>query len=182
MTGRRIPQTDALRERAVGRDTVVPVQPPSGTVSFLFTDVEGSTRLWQEHPDTMQGAMARHDEIVRGAIEAHHGHVVKTTGDGFHAAFATARDALLGAVDAMRAIEKEAWDEVGPLRVRMGLHTGEATQRDGDYYGPSLNRAARLMSAANGGQLVCSQTTAELVARRPRRRDRPRRPRRAPSP
>ncbi len=139
------------------------MQAPSGTVTFLFTDVEGSTRLWQEHPDAMQGAMARHDEIVRDAIEAHRGHVVKTTGDGFHAAFATSHDALAGAVAAMRAIENEPWEAVGSLRVRMGLHTGEAGQRDGDYYGTSLNRAARLMSAANGGQLVCSQTTAELV-------------------
>jgi predicted ATPase/class 3 adenylate cyclase len=136
---------------------------PAGTVTFLFTDVEGSTRLWQEHPDAMPGAMARHDEIVRSAIESHGGRVVKTTGDGFHAAFATSHEALLGAVDAMRSIDAEPWDQVGPLRVRMGLHTGEAGQRDGDYYGQSLNRAARLMSAANGGQLVCSQATAELV-------------------
>jgi predicted ATPase/class 3 adenylate cyclase len=132
-------------------------------VTFLFTDVEGSTRLWQEHPDAMEQVMARHDELLRTAVEAHRGHVVKTTGDGVHGAFATSHDALRAAVDAMRAIEHEAWDGVESFRVRMGIHTGEATQRDGDYYGPSLNRAARLMSAANGGQLVCSQTTAELV-------------------
>ena len=136
---------------------------PTGTVTFLFTDLEASTRLWQEHPDAMQGALARHDEIVREAIEASGGCVVKTTGDGFHAVFATAHDAVLGAIDAQRAIEAETWDQIGAFRVRMGLHTGEAGQRDGDYYGQSLNRAARLMSAAHGGQLVCSQATAELV-------------------
>lgn len=136
---------------------------PAGTVTFLFTDIEGSTRLWQDHPEAMQGALARHDEILRVAIETHAGHVVKTTGDGVHAAFATAHAAVRGAVDAQRAIEGADWDAVGGLRVRMGLHTGEADQRDGDYYGPSLNRAARLMSAAHGGQIVCSQTTAELV-------------------
>jgi predicted ATPase/class 3 adenylate cyclase len=139
------------------------VELPSGTVTFLFTDIEGSTRLWQEFPDAMQGALARHDEIVRDAVMAQGGHVVKTTGDGFHVAFVTAHDACLGAVDAQRAVEAEQWDGVGALRVRMGLHTGEAGQRDGDYYGPCLNRAARLMSAAHGGQLVCSQATAELV-------------------
>ena len=137
---------------------------PSGTVTFLFTDLEGSTRLWQEYSrHDAERALVRHDELVRGAIEQHRGYVVKTTGDGFHAAFATSRDALLGGVAAMRAIEGADWGEVGAFRVRMGLHTGEATARDGDYYGPSLNRAARLMSVAHGGQLVCSQVTADLV-------------------
>ena len=136
---------------------------PSGTVTFLFTDVEGSTRLWEEHPVAMQPALARHDDLVRGAIDAHRGYVVKMTGDGFHAAFATARDAVDAAVAAQRAIGAEAWIDVGTLRVRMGLHTGEAGQRDGDYYGPALNRAARLMARAHGGQVVCSQTSADLV-------------------
>ncbi len=150
--------------RSKWRDTVMPVtQPPSGTVTFLFTDVEGSTRLWQDHPEAMAPVMARHDEIVRDAIESHRGHVVKTTGDGFHAAFATAHDALDAAVAAQRAVEGEPWDGIDGFRVRMGLHTGEAGQRDGDYYGSAVNRAARVMSAAHGGQLVCSQATAELV-------------------
>ncbi len=115
---------------------------PSGTVTFLFTDLEGSTRLWEEHPDTMRPALARHDDLARSAIESHDGFVVKTTGDGFHAAFATAHDAIDAAIDAQRALGAERWDATGPLRVRMGLHTCEADVRDGDYYGSGVNRAA----------------------------------------
>ena len=136
---------------------------PSGTVTFLFTDLEGSTRLWEEHPDAMHDALARHDELLRSAIESHHGHVVKTTGDGFHAAFSTARDAVLAAVSAQVALYGEAWSDTGPLRVRMGLHTGEARHRGGDYFGPELNRAARIMSAGHGGQVLLSHATEELV-------------------
>jgi predicted ATPase/class 3 adenylate cyclase len=136
---------------------------PSGTVTFLFTDVEGSTRLWEEHPDAMQGALARHDEILRDAIAAYGGHVVKTTGDGFHAAFADAAGAVNAAVAAQLGLRNEAWGEVGEVRVRMGVHTGPAAQRDGDYYGTSLNRAARLMSVAHGGQIVVSLATEELL-------------------
>ena len=99
---------------------------PSGTVTFLFTDLEGSTRLWEEHPEAMRPALARHDEIVRAAIDGHGGHVVKTTGDGFHAAFATARDAVDAAVARSSALAGESWAETGPLRVRMGVHTGAA--------------------------------------------------------
>src|SRR5512132_233485 len=95
---------------------------PTGTVTFLFTDLEGSTRLWEEHPDAMKSALARHDEILRDAISAHHGHVVKTTGDGVHAVFASARDALDAAVDAQHALGAEAWPIVDPVRVRMGVH------------------------------------------------------------
>ena len=136
---------------------------PSGTVTFLFTDVEGSTRLWEEHPDAMHGVLARHDEIVRGAIESHGGHVVKTTGDGFHAAFATARDALDAALAAQQALTAEPPSQGVSVKVRMGVHTGEARARDGDYYGSSLNRAARLMAVGHGGQIVCSQATADLA-------------------
>src|SRR5262245_43773433 len=139
------------------------VELPTGTVTFLFTDLEGSTRLWDEHPDHMKDALARHDVILRGAVEAHRGAVVKTTGDGIHAVFATAQDAVAGAVEAQRGLVSESWRETGPLRVRMGLHTGEAEQRDGDYYGGALNRAARLMSAAHGGQVLASEVTAGVV-------------------
>jgi predicted ATPase/class 3 adenylate cyclase len=135
---------------------------PTGTVTFLFTDIEGSTRLWEEHPEAMKGALARHDEILRNEIEAHEGQVVKTTGDGVHAAFASAPKAVEAAVAAQQALNAEPWDPE-PLRVRMGVHTGEAEYRDGDYYGPSLNRAARLMAAAHGGQVVISNTTEELA-------------------
>jgi predicted ATPase/class 3 adenylate cyclase len=136
---------------------------PSGTVTFLFTDLEGSTRLWESHPEAMRPALARHDAIVRNAIEGHDGFVVKTTGDGFHAAFGTAHDAVDAAVAAQLALGSEAWDLTGPLRVRMGLHTCEAELRDGDYYGSAVNRAARLMATAHGGQIVLSLATSELA-------------------
>jgi predicted ATPase/class 3 adenylate cyclase len=136
---------------------------PSGTVTFLFTDLESSTRLWEEQADAMRGALARHDELIRDAIASNSGYVVKATGDGFHAAFATAQDAVSAAVQAQRALGEERWQETGPLRVRMGVHTGSAEQRDGDYFGPALNRAARLMGVAHGGQVVMSQAAADLA-------------------
>ena len=136
---------------------------PSGTVTFLFTDVEASTRLWQEAPEAMRGAAARHDAIVREAIESHDGYVVKTTGDGFHAAFVSARDAIDAAVDAQLALGAEVWEPTAALRVRMGIHSGHAEVRDGDYYGTAVNKAARLMSVAHGGQIVVSLATEELV-------------------
>ena len=134
-----------------------------GTVTFLFTDVEGSTRLWEELPDAMPECLARHDEILRDAIDAHGGVIVKTTGDGVHAAFTSAADGVAAAIDAQLAITRESWDAVGGLRVRMGVHTGEAEIRDGDYYGSALNRAARLMSVAHGGQIVVSHVTEDLA-------------------
>ena len=136
---------------------------PTGTVTFLFTDLETSTRLWEEHPEAMRGALARHDVILRNAVEQQSGRVVKTTGDGVHAAFGTAHDAVAAAVKAQAAISEEVWPLPDPLRVRVGLHTGEAEFRDGDYFGPALNRAARLMSVAHGGQIVVSLATGELV-------------------
>jgi predicted ATPase/class 3 adenylate cyclase len=136
---------------------------PSGTVTFLFTDLEGSTRLWEQHPEAMKAALARHDEILRDAIAAHGGHVVKMTGDGVHAAFATADRAVVAAVAAQSAFVDEAWFENVSLRIRMGVHTGAADLRDGDYYGTAVNKAARLMSAANGGQILVSLATEELV-------------------
>ena len=136
---------------------------PTGTVTFLFTDIEGSTKLWEKYPDGMKTALARHDEILRAAILAHSGYVVKTTGDGFHAAFPTALDALVATLSIQRSIHTEPWSETGPLKVRAALHTGEAQVRDGDYYGTSVNRAARLLSAGHGGQTLLSQATYELV-------------------
>jgi predicted ATPase/class 3 adenylate cyclase len=136
---------------------------PSGTVTFLFTDLEGSTRLWDEHPGVMRAALARHDEILRDTITAHDGYVVKSTGDGVHAVFATAHDSVAAAVAAQRALTEESWDNAVRLRVRMGVHSGEAELRDGDYYGSATNSAARLMSAATGGQVLVSGVTAALV-------------------
>jgi predicted ATPase/class 3 adenylate cyclase len=137
---------------------------PAGTVTFLFTDVEASTRLWEEYPEAMKGAMARHDEILRDAVTAHKGYVVKATGDGVHAVFASAYNALDAAVVAQRGLEAESWGMVDPVKVRMGLHTGEAEHRDGDYFGTSTNRAARLMSVAHGRQILVSLSTAELLS------------------
>src|SRR6516162_9596796 len=99
---------------------------PTGTVTFLFTDLEGSTRLWEQFPDAMKEALARHDEILRDAIAAHDGHIVKMTGDGAHAVFADATHAVRAAVEAQQALTREQWGEPGELRVRMGLHTGPA--------------------------------------------------------
>src|SRR5262245_590740 len=104
----------------------------------------------------MQVALARHDDLVRDAIEANAGYVVKQTGDGFHAVFMRASDAVAAAVAAQLRVEQEQWPDDARLRVRMGIHTGEAQERGGDYYGSALNRAARLMAAAHGGQVVVS--------------------------
>jgi class 3 adenylate cyclase len=136
---------------------------PTGTVTFLFTDLESSSRLWEEHPEAMQVALARHDEILRDAVESHGGCVVKMTGDGLHAVFATADATVAAALGGQRSLAAEPWGPTGELRVRMGLHTGAAEQRGGDYFGPVLNRAARLMAVAHPGQVLCSQTTADLV-------------------
>jgi predicted ATPase/class 3 adenylate cyclase len=141
-------------------------QPPKGTVTFLFTDLKSSTRLWEEHTDAMHGALARHDQLLRDAIESHGGYVVKGTGDGCHGAFAQATDALDTAVAIQRALGGEEWGETGALTARIGLHTGEAELRDGDYYGPSVNRAARLRDAGHGGQILLSRATHDLVSDR----------------
>jgi predicted ATPase/class 3 adenylate cyclase len=137
---------------------------PTGTVTFLFTDLEGSTRLWREHPDAMRAALARHDELVHDAIVAADGHVVKTSGDGFHAVFRDPGRAVDAAVTAQVGLGAEPWPLPEPLRVRMGIHSGPAELRDGDYYGTPVNRAARVMSAAHGGQILVSHATMELLA------------------
>jgi predicted ATPase/class 3 adenylate cyclase/predicted negative regulator of RcsB-dependent stress response len=136
---------------------------PSGAVTLLFTDIEGSTSSWEDHPTEMEAALARHDELVRRAVEAAGGYVFKTVGDAFCAAFADATDGLRAAVDAQRLIDAELWPEVTPIRVRMGLHSGVCVERDGDYFGQTVNRVARLEATAHGGQVVVSGATAELV-------------------
>jgi predicted ATPase/class 3 adenylate cyclase len=142
------------------------VGPPSGTVTFLFTDIEGSTRLWEATPDAMSEALERHDSIVRSVIESAGGYVFSTGGDGFAAAFARAGDAIGAAVEAQRVLSGEESAKTAPIRVRMGLHTGEADERDGGYFGAVVNRAARLMASAHGGQVVVSRATADLVGDR----------------
>jgi predicted ATPase/class 3 adenylate cyclase len=136
---------------------------PSGTVTFLFTDVEGSTRFWEERPAEARTAMALHDELVHGAVVDHGGYVFSTAGDGFAAAFSTPTAAIEAAVDAQRRLSAASWPGDVAVSVRMGVHTGTADERDGDYFGPAVNRAARLMSAAHGGQIVVSGATQRLV-------------------
>jgi len=136
---------------------------PSGTVTFLFTDIEGSTTRWEQWPEAMQRALARHDTLVRAAIVEHGGHIVKTMGDAFHAAFRDAREAVAAALDGQRRLQAEPWDQIGGLRVRMALHTGATEERDGDYYGPPMNRVARLLSVGHGGQILLSEATAALT-------------------
>ncbi|HKD87885.1 MAG TPA: adenylate/guanylate cyclase domain-containing protein [Streptosporangiaceae bacterium] len=137
---------------------------PSGIVTLLFTDIEGSTRLWEAEPERMAVALRRHDDLVRAAIEEADGYVFKTVGDAFCAAFWTAQAAVAAALCAQRALAREDWITRRPLRVRMGLHTGTCEERGGDYFGPVVNRVARLEAVAHGGQIVLSGTTAELVS------------------
>jgi len=135
---------------------------PVGTVTFLFTDIEGSTKLWELQRESMGAALARHDVLVRDCITRHGGHVIKTTGDGFHAAFGSAPDGLAATLAAQHALHAEAWPGAVRIRVRMALHTGEAELRDGDYYGSAVNRAARLASLGHGGQTLLSEVTHSL--------------------
>jgi len=134
--------------------------------TFLFTDIEGSTRLWEQDPDRMRPALARHDAIVRDAVERHNGHVVKMTGDGLHAAFADSLDAVLATLELQRALADPQATEGLELRVRCGVHAGHSEGRDGDFYGSVVNRAARIMAAAHGGQMLLSQAVVENVAPR----------------
>ena len=137
---------------------------PTGTVTFLFTDVEGSTRQWDDHPDQMKTALARHDELLRGAIEIHDGAIFTTAGDAFCAAFSSPQAALDAAVDGQRSLHDENWGDSAEIAVRMALHTGNADERDGDYFGPPLNRCARLLATAHGDQIVVSLATQELLS------------------
>ena len=135
---------------------------PTGTLTFLLTDIEGSTRLWQAAPEAMQQALARHDVILRQGIETHGGYVFKTAGDAFFAAFTTPWLALDAALAMQQTLQVEAWPSLSPIRVRMALHSGAAELRDNDYFGPPLNQVARLLSAAHGGQTLVSSVTCEL--------------------
>jgi predicted ATPase/class 3 adenylate cyclase len=131
--------------------------------TFLFTDIEGSTRLWEEHPEEMALALARHDAILSETVDRAGGRVVKTTGDGLLAVFDTVTDTVTASIDAQRALSAEPWGGTGPLRVRMGVHVGDTESRDGDYFGPAMNRAARIMAAGHGGQVLLSGAAAGLT-------------------
>ena len=142
---------------------------PTGTVTYLFTDVEGSTRLWERHPAAMGAALARHDELIEETVRRHGGVVVRPRGEGDSrfAVFARASDAVAAAAEVQQALHAEPWPTPTPLRVRMALHTGEADLRQGDYYGGAVNRCARLRSAAHGGQTLLSEATYALVRDQP---------------
>lgn len=142
---------------------------PTSTTTFLFTDIEGSTRRWDSHPESMHPALLRHNAIVGNAIRSHGGTVFKTVGDAYCAAFAEPLAAVTAALDAQIRLNAEQWDsEIGPIMVRMAIHTGIAIKHGRDYLGPPLNRVARLLSTAHGQQLIISGSTEEhLVGRLP---------------
>ncbi len=140
--------------------------PPSGTVTFLLTDLEGSTRMWEQDPDAMKAAMARHDELLEKAVGANGGYVFARMGDGMATSFPTARDAINAATAIQRSLANEPWQTPRRLRARIGLHTDEGVTFDDDaggYANLPINRCSRLMSAAHGGQIIISGTTEALV-------------------
>ncbi len=136
---------------------------PTGTVTFLFSDIAGSAAHWEERLAAMAQALRRHDELLRGAIETNGGYVFKTIGDAFCAAFSRPSEAIASALAAQRAIAAEDWSAVNGLAVRMAVHSGAADERDGDYFGPPVNRVARLLAIAHGGQTIVSSVTAHLL-------------------
>src|SRR5919201_2500304 len=140
-------------------------QLPTGVVTFLLTDIEGSTRLWEREPEAMRQALVRHDALMLAYVRRLHGHVVKSKGEGdsVFAVFRHARDAVAAALVLQCALGDERWATSAPIRVRMAIHTGQVELRDGDYYGPTVNRCARLRALARGGQVLLSGVTAQLT-------------------
>jgi predicted ATPase/class 3 adenylate cyclase len=152
---------------AVPSTPIIPFAPPAGLVTFLFTDIEGSTRLWERDRTTMRVALERHNAILAAAIRAHGGYHFKTIGDAIQAAFADPVAAVAASVDAQRALDAEPWPETGPLRVRMALHRGEAEpSATGDYLAPVLHRLGSLLAAGHGGQVLLSAAVREAVGER----------------
>jgi predicted ATPase/class 3 adenylate cyclase len=133
-------------------------------LTFLFSDIEGSTARWEAHREAMQRALARHDDLMRAAIEGHGGRVFKTVGDAFCAIFPNGADAVTAAIEAQQRLRAQDWSDVEGLRVRMALHTGDAQEREGDYFGPTVNRVARILSAGHGEQILLSDVAAAAVA------------------
>lgn len=130
---------------------------PTGLVTLLFSDIEGSTERWKRYPETMKVALRKHDALMHEAIVANRGYVFKTVGDEFCAVFGGVHDAICAAVQAQCALAETDWSDVGGLRVRMAIHTGLADERDNDYYGTTVNRVARLLAAAHGDQVLISE-------------------------
>jgi len=137
---------------------------PSDARTFMFTDIEGSTALWDQSPGSMAVALARHDRLIAQCVRALGGAIFTAGGDGFGAVFTSASRAATSATHVQRVIESEPWLTPTPLRVRVGLHTGTAEKRDGNYFGTTVNRAARVTSVGHGGQIVVSAVTASLLA------------------
>src|SRR5712692_79927 len=132
--------------------------------TFLFTDIEGSTTLWERFPERMRGALARHDSILRAVIEGHNGSVFKTVGDSFCAVFPAVHDAVAASAAAQHQIGAETWDGIdSPILVRMAIHAGSAEARDGDFFGRTLNRVSRILASAHGGQVVLSKAARDLL-------------------
>ena len=154
---------------------------PRGTVTFLFTDIEGSTRLLKQLRDGYEELLAEHQRILRKAFDAHGGREIDTQGDSFFVAFPRAKDAVAAAVEGQRDLAEHAWPEGAEVRVRMGVHTGEPTVGEERYVGIGVHRAARIGAAGHGGQVLVSQTTRELLRDDPLARRLPARPRRAPA-
>ncbi len=137
---------------------------PTGTVTFLFTDIEGSARLWEQDPEAMDAALSLHNALLRAAIETNGGHVFKMMGDAFCAAFSSPVEAICVSLEIQQALQSQDWGVLGALRVRQALHTGTSQERHGDYFGPTLNRVARLLGVGHGGQILFSQAVWDLVA------------------
>ena len=145
--------------------TQIPMSPPTAydTIAFLFTDIEASSRRWEGNREAMARDLARHDDVLRAAIEGAGGEMFAHSGDGLAAAFPTASAALAAAVEGQRALRDELWSGSGGLPVRMAIHAGSVERRDGNYFGPTMNRAARLLGTAHGGQVLCSQAAGDLA-------------------
>src|ERR1700736_1035263 len=135
-----------------------PASLPTGTVTFLFTDIEGSTQWWEAHRAEMARAVTRHDKLVHAAVAKHGGFVFKTVGDAFCVAFSEPENAVAAALDAQRTLGSEDFSAVDGVRARMALHTGTAQERAGDYFGLTVNRVARLLAIGHGGQVLVSGT------------------------
>ncbi len=135
----------------------------AGTATFLFTDIERSTEMWERHRAVMPRALERHDSVMRDVISACNGRVFKEVGDAFHAVFADPAQAIMASIAIQRSLKAETWETPEPIRVRIALHAGDAQERDGDYFGPTLNRTARVLAAGHGGQILLSQAVERLV-------------------
>jgi len=148
---------------SAAEQTKRPASLPTGTVTFLFSDIEGSSQRWERNREAMKTAVARQEQLVSAAVTTHGGYLFKSLGDAFCVAFATAPKAVSAAIEAQRALAKEDFSGVDGIRVRMGLHTGYADERNADYFGPAVNRVARLMAIGHGGQVLLSGSTRELA-------------------